>query len=67
MRDFLLNKLDSVNAWIGAIGFVLVLLKFNTMLFIFFSLLILLPDTKFTDLFKLVSDEIRKKAGIDLD
>ena len=61
MNEFLCKKMDSLTAWIGAIGIVLALIKWETGLFVLFILLILLPDAKFSQFFKKVSGKIKNE------
>lgn len=62
MTEFLCKKLDSLTAWIGAIGLVLFLIHWQSALFILFIALIVLPESKFSDFFKKAAKEVRVKT-----
>jgi hypothetical protein len=62
MNEYLCEKLDSLTAWLGAIGIILMLFRWETGLFALFLLLIFLPEGKFSDFFKKMSDKIKEKT-----
>jgi len=57
--EFIKSKLDSPNAWIGAIGLILFFLGLHTFLFVLFILLIVLPEANFSDWFSKGAAKIR--------
>lgn len=65
MNEFICGKLDSLTAWIGAIGIVLALIRWETGLLVLFLLLIFLPEQKFSDFFKKASVTIKEKVDHD--
>lgn len=65
MNEYLCEKMDSLTAWIGALGIILMLFRWETGLFLLFLLLIFLPQAKFSDMFKSIADKIREKTEHD--
>lgn len=65
MNEFLCNKMDSVTSWIGAIGLILALFRWETGLLMLFAVLIFLPDAKFSGFFAKISGEIKEKTHHD--
>lgn len=57
--------MDSLTAWIGAIGIILALFRWETGLLILFVLLIFLPEAKFSEFFQKLSGEIKEKTNHD--
>lgn len=57
--DFIKERLDNPNAWIGVIGLVLFFLNLHTLLWLLFALLIILPAKQFSDWFSSGANKIR--------
>lgn len=57
--DYLLARADNVTAWIGVIGLVLFFLHLWSLLFVLFILLIVLPEGKFSGVFKGWTTDLR--------
>ena len=65
MNEFICKKLDSLTAWIGAIGLVLLIIHWTSALFILFVALIIMPESKFSDFFKKAAKEVKEKTHHD--
>jgi hypothetical protein len=55
MKNYLLGRAESLTAWIGFIGFILEIVlhlgNASTLMLVLFVVLIVMPETKFRDLF----------------
>lgn len=63
MNEYLCEKMNSLTAWLGVIGLILLICHMFSWLFLLFVLQILVPDTKFSQLFKSVSNFIKKEVN----
>lgn len=59
IKKYLLNQADKMTAWIGVIGLALLFLGLSSFLFMLFIALIVLPEGKFSNLFKGWTQELR--------
>lgn len=59
ITEYFLNRADNVTAWIGVIGLILLALHLGSFLFILFIVMIILPETSFSNLFGGWTKELR--------
>lgn len=52
VKSYLLGQADKMTAWIGFIGLCLIFLGLHSVLIFLFVLLIVLPETQFSEIFK---------------
>ena len=57
--NYLKAQMDKTTAWIGAIGLVLFFLGLHSLLFVLFILLIILPESNFSDWAKKGAQSVR--------
>jgi len=57
--DYLIAQLDKATAWIGVLGLILYYLNLHTALILLFILLVILPESQFSEMFKKWTSEIR--------
>lgn len=67
MNEYLCEKMNSLTAWLGIIGMVLLVCHLFSWLFLLFVLLIVIPDAKFSHAFARLSNFIKSKVGHDHD
>jgi hypothetical protein len=58
-KNYLLGQADKTTAWIGVIGICLPLLGLQSVMFLLFIALIVLPQENFTDFFKKRTQQLR--------
>ena len=56
---FVLSRLDNTTAWVGIIGFTLLLLHMTSALMLLFVALFFVPETNLTDIFKKATSGLR--------
>lgn len=59
VKNYLLGQADKMTAWIGFIGLCLIFLGLHSVLVFLFILLIILPDTTFSEIFKVWTKKLR--------
>lgn len=59
IKNYLLKQADKLTGWIGVIGLLLLFLGLHSFLFMLFVALIVLPEGKFSNLFKSWTTELR--------
>lgn len=62
IKNYIVSRLDQTTAWVGLIGLVLLMLGLHSFLFILFVLLVCLPESSFSDIFKKWTGDIRDIA-----